>query len=186
MHINLQQCLHTEYISLIGAIFARLYFLGVFLDKGLLSTRKLFNQEFQMAKLKSCLRIFYGRHYEVGWSLWRNGLTNDIEYVSYVVNTIPFCFPEYDLQNKTISRICNSMSNTTGATCAADLRILPEHLWLSVVGGGGVVLLSLLFSMLFLVYYYLSVCLVHFNHGVVSLFSIEILTVISRPYSFTG
>ena len=33
-----------------------------FLDRGLLLTRKLLNQEFQMVKLKSSLRKFYGRH----------------------------------------------------------------------------------------------------------------------------
>ena len=36
-----------------------------FLDRGLLLTRKLLNQEFQMVKLKSSLRKFYGRHHEL-------------------------------------------------------------------------------------------------------------------------
>ena len=35
-----------------------------FLDRGLLLTRKLLNQEFQMVKMKSSLRKFYGRHQE--------------------------------------------------------------------------------------------------------------------------
>ena len=36
-----------------------------FLDRGLLLTRKLVNQEFQMVKLKSSLRKFYGRHHDL-------------------------------------------------------------------------------------------------------------------------
>ena len=36
-----------------------------FLSRGLLLTRKLLNQEFQMVKLKSSLRKFYGRHHEL-------------------------------------------------------------------------------------------------------------------------
>ena len=36
-----------------------------FLDRGLLLTRKLSNQEFQMVELKSFLRKFYGRHHEL-------------------------------------------------------------------------------------------------------------------------
>ena len=36
-----------------------------FLDRGLLLTRKLLNQEFQMVKLKSPLLNFYGRHHEL-------------------------------------------------------------------------------------------------------------------------
>ena len=36
-----------------------------FLDRGLLLTRKLLNQEFQMVKLKSSRRKFYGRHHEL-------------------------------------------------------------------------------------------------------------------------
>ena len=36
-----------------------------------------------------------------------------------VMATIPFPFHERDLPNKTIYRICNNMSNTTGATCGA-------------------------------------------------------------------
>ena len=36
-----------------------------FLDRSLLLTRKLLNQEFQMVKLKSSLRKVYGRHHEL-------------------------------------------------------------------------------------------------------------------------
>ena len=36
-----------------------------FLDRGFLLTRKLFNKEFQMMKLKLSLRKFYGRHHEL-------------------------------------------------------------------------------------------------------------------------
>ena len=36
-----------------------------FLYRGLLLTRKLLNQEFQMVKLKLSIRKFYGRHHEL-------------------------------------------------------------------------------------------------------------------------
>ena len=36
-----------------------------FLDRGLLLTRKLLNQGFLLVKLKSSLRKFYGRHYDL-------------------------------------------------------------------------------------------------------------------------
>ena len=36
-----------------------------FIDRGLLLTRKLLNQEFQMVKFKSSFRKFYGRHHEL-------------------------------------------------------------------------------------------------------------------------
>jgi len=36
-----------------------------FLDRGLLLTRKLLNQEFLLVKLKSSLRKFYGRHHDL-------------------------------------------------------------------------------------------------------------------------
>ena len=36
-----------------------------FLDRGLLLTRKLLNQGFLLVKLKSSLRIFYGRHHDL-------------------------------------------------------------------------------------------------------------------------
>ena len=37
--------------------------------------------------------------------------------VPSVVTTFPFHFHEYGLPNKTIYRLCDSMSNTTGPTC---------------------------------------------------------------------
>jgi hypothetical protein len=36
-----------------------------FLDRGLLLTRKLLNQGFNLVKLKSSLRKFYGRHHDL-------------------------------------------------------------------------------------------------------------------------
>jgi hypothetical protein len=36
-----------------------------FLDRGLLLTRKLSNQGFLLIKLKSSLRMFYGRHHDL-------------------------------------------------------------------------------------------------------------------------
>lgn len=46
----------------INTIFPGLY---DFLVRGLLHTRKLLNQEFQMKKLKSYLRNFYGRYHKL-------------------------------------------------------------------------------------------------------------------------
>ena len=63
-----------------------------FLDRGLLLTRKLLNQEFQMMKLKSSLRKFLRKPSRVGWPLWNNRFINDIGFVPYVVTTIPFPF----------------------------------------------------------------------------------------------
>jgi hypothetical protein len=36
-----------------------------FFDRGLQLTSKVLNQEFRLAKLKSSLRRFYGRHYDL-------------------------------------------------------------------------------------------------------------------------
>ena len=63
-----------------------------FLDRGLLLTRKLLNQEFQMVKLKSSLSKFYGHHHELVDRYGITVFTNDIGYVSYVITTIPFPF----------------------------------------------------------------------------------------------
>ena len=62
------------------------------LDRELLLTRKLLNQEFQMVKLKSFLRKFYVRHHgpsRVSGPLWNCRFTDDIGYVPDVVITIP-------------------------------------------------------------------------------------------------
>ena len=62
---------------------------------------------------------FYVNTYFISRPLWNNRLTNDIEYVPYVVTTTPFPFMNVTYRIKTISRICFNMSNTTGATCGA-------------------------------------------------------------------
>ena len=68
-----------------------------FCDRGLLLTRKLLNQEFQMVKLKSFLRKILRTPSQVDWPLWNNRFTDDIEMFLYVVTTIPFPFHECDL-----------------------------------------------------------------------------------------
>ena len=55
----------------------------------------------------------------VGWALWNIRFTDDIGYIPYVVTTIPFPFHECDLPSKTIYRVYNNMSNTTGTKCGA-------------------------------------------------------------------
>ena len=58
-----------------------------FLDRGLLLARKLLNQGFLLVKLRSSLRMFYGRQPRLGWPLWNICVTNDHRYVPFVVNT---------------------------------------------------------------------------------------------------
>ena len=53
-----------------------------FFDRGLLLTRKLLNQGFQLVKLKSALSESC-----LGWSLWNICVTNDHGYVPLVVST---------------------------------------------------------------------------------------------------
>ena len=77
-----------------------------FLERGLLLTRKILNQVFQMVKLKSPLRKFYGRHHKL---VDRYGITVSqmiIGSVPYVVTTTPFSFMNVTYRIKTIYRIC--------------------------------------------------------------------------------
>ena len=62
-----------------------------FLERGLLLTRKLLNQEFTVVNLRSSLRKFYGLHRDL---VKRYGVTNDHGYVQFVVITI-MSFPHF-------------------------------------------------------------------------------------------
>ena len=79
-----------------------------FLDRGLLLTMKLLNQGFFLAKLKSSLRKFYGRHPDLDD---RCGIS-----VSQIT-TDTFHFPVF-YSFTTYYRVCSQI-NTTGATSGA-------------------------------------------------------------------
>ena len=55
-----------------------------FLDRGLLLTRKLLDQGFLLAKLKSSLRKFYGRHHDMTdrYEISVSQMTTDMFHVS--------------------------------------------------------------------------------------------------------
>ena len=88
-----------------------------FLDRGLLLTRKLLNQEFQMVKLKSSLRKFYGRHHELvdRYGITVSQMISDMFITSFII-PFPFMNVTYRIR---LYRICYHISNTTGATCGA-------------------------------------------------------------------
>jgi hypothetical protein len=54
------------------------------LDRGLLLTRKLLNQEFLLVKLKSSLRKFYGRHHDLvdRYGIYVSQMTTDMFHLS--------------------------------------------------------------------------------------------------------
>jgi hypothetical protein len=54
-----------------------------FRDGGLLLTKKLLNQGFLLVKLKSSLRMFYGRHHDLV-DRYGTCVTNDHGYVSQI------------------------------------------------------------------------------------------------------
>ena len=80
------------------------------LDRRLLLTRMLLNQVFLVVKLKSSLRMFYGRHHDLvncyGMSVSQ---TTTISSVCRNLNPVLSSFLTYH-------RVCNR-SNTTDATC---------------------------------------------------------------------
>jgi hypothetical protein len=55
-----------------------------FLDRGLLLTRKLLDQEFFLVKLKSSLRKFYGRHHDFAdrYGISVSQMTTDMFHLS--------------------------------------------------------------------------------------------------------
>ena len=109
------QLLHMVYISTLDTIFQGLCFLSLYL--GLLLTRKLLNQEFEIVKLKfSSFRNFFRTPSRVGWPLWNINFTYDCGYVSNIVTTTPSFVPEIQ---STVLDLCTYMSNTTGATWKA-------------------------------------------------------------------
>jgi len=85
----------------------------VFLDRGLLLTRKLLNQGFLLFKLKSLLRKFYGRHHD--WLIV-------MEYLCHKWPRIcSTCSKQFPILSSfmTYHRVCNKI-NTTGVTSGAE------------------------------------------------------------------
>ena len=83
-----QQYLLMQYISLSWCDFPELVVLfRIFMNRGLLLTRKLLNQGFLLIMLKSSLRKINGRHHDLVDQLWNICVTNDRGYAPFVVNT---------------------------------------------------------------------------------------------------
>ena len=57
---------------------------NVFLDRGLLLIRKLLNHGFLLVKLKSSLRKFYGRHYDMvdSYGIYVSQITTDMFHLT--------------------------------------------------------------------------------------------------------
>ena len=138
-----------------------------FLDRGLLLTRKLLNPEFQMVKLKSSLRNFYGRHHEL---VHRYGITipqliSDMFLTSLLQSPSLFMNVIYRIRLFTgfvITRATRRVPHVE-----QDLLTLPEHLRSPLVFLGGFVLFILQLPMLCHVCCCLFVFFI-FGHGVVS------------------
>ena len=69
-----------------------------FLDRCILLTRKLLNQGFILFKLKSSLRKFYGRHYDLvdRYGISVSQMTTDMSHLS---KTLPGLFLIHDLSS---------------------------------------------------------------------------------------
>ena len=85
-----------------------------FLDRGLLLTRTPLNQGFLLVKLKSSLRMFYGRHHDL---LDRYGIS--VSEITTICSTCRNYFPVLS-SFMTCHWACNCMEQ--------ELFILPEHL----------------------------------------------------------
>jgi hypothetical protein len=114
-----------------------------FLDRGLLLTRKLLQQGFLLARLKSLLRKFYGRHYWLGSPLYYICVTNDHRYVPLVVNTSRSS-PHSWLITGFVTRLTWRV-----LLVEQELLILPEHLTSSQVFSGVRVIESLVLCVCF-------------------------------------
>ena len=100
-----QQYLLMQYISLSWCDFPELVVLfRIFMNRGLLLTRKLLNQGFLLIMLKSSLRKINGRHHDLVDQLWNICVTNDRGYAPFVVNTSRF-FPHSWLISGFVSRL---------------------------------------------------------------------------------
>jgi hypothetical protein len=88
-----------------------------FFDRGLLLTRKLLNQGFQLVKLKSALSESW-----LGWSLWNMCVTNDHGYVPLVVSTSR-SFPHSWLITGFVTRLTRRVP-----LVEHELLTLPEHM----------------------------------------------------------
>ena len=100
-----QQYLLMQYISLSWCNFPELVVLfRIFMNRGLLLTRKLLSQGFLLIMLKSSLRKINGRHHDLVDQLWNICVTNDRGYAPFVVNTSRF-FPHSWLISGFVTRL---------------------------------------------------------------------------------
>jgi hypothetical protein len=137
-------------------IFKSLWFYQDFLDRGLLLTRKLLNQGFLLAKLKSSLRMFYGRRHDLVdlYGISVSQMTTEI--VPLVVNTSR-SFPHSWLIARFVTRLTRRVP-----LVEQELLTLPEHLRSPPVFSG---VRSLVLCVCF-VYRCLSFCTFSFGHCV--------------------
>jgi hypothetical protein len=104
----------TQYSRVCGAY-------GDFLDRGLLITRKQFNQGFLVVKLKLSLRKFYGHHHD---------LVIVTEYLCHKWPSIcSICRNHNPIISlfRTCHQICNEC-NMMDTTSGVGMLTLPEHL----------------------------------------------------------
>ena len=107
-----------------------------FLYRGWLLTRKLLNQGFLFAKLKSSLRRFYGLHH-VLVDRYRTSVTNYHGYIPLVVNTFR-SFPHSWFIIEFVTRLTQRVS-----LVEQELLTIPEHLGPPPVFSGDRVIWSL-------------------------------------------
>ena len=127
-----------------------------FLDRGLLLTSKLLNQEFKFLKLKIPFRKFYGRHqvlfyrYEISFHRWQRMCSLCRYY-----HPVPFSWiwPT----EMTYYRVSTNMSNTTVAICGAG-SAQPSVAHKNTTSFWWGLCCSVFFFMLCFVYYCLTVC----------------------------
>ena len=98
-----------------------------FLWWGLLFTRKLLNQGLLLVKLKSSIRIFYGRHHDLVdcYGISVSQMTTDMFYLSYALSGF---FLIHDIS---LTRLTWRVS-----LVEQELLTLPDHLSSSPVFGG--------------------------------------------------
>ena len=104
----------------------------------------------------------------------------------HVVTTIRFLFHECDLPNQDIYQVCKTWA-TRRVPHAEHYLFIFQSTWYHPQFLVGFVLINLQFSMLYLAYFYLFCLFVFFffNHGVVSLFSTESMSLTVPLVSFS-
>ena len=133
--------LKQHWLISVDTIFRSLCFMSWFLWWGLLFTRKLLNQGLLLVKLKSSIRIFYGRHHDLVdcYGISVSQMTTDMFYLSYALSGL---FLIHDIS---LTRLTWRVS-----LVEQELLSLPDHLSSSPVFGGVRVNPSLVLCVCFL------------------------------------